>query len=128
MNLLLDTHLLIWSRRNSSRLSQLARTLIDEPGNHLYFSAASIWETAIKYALGRDADFTIPADMLRDALLDSGFQELHVTGQHAVAVGSLLRFHGDPFDRLLLAQANAEGLTLLTADKTLARYPGTRRV
>jgi len=126
MKLLLDTHLLLWVAATPDRLSPPAASAVSDPANELIFSAASIWEIAIKQGLGR-ADFTADAGVLRRALLDNGYLELPVTGAHAVAVGGLPPIHRDPFDRLLVAQANVEGVTLLTTDATVARYPGPIR-
>lgn len=123
MNLLLDTHLLLWTVSMSDRLSARARLLIDDLGNDLHFSSASIWEIAIKSRRGRD-DLSIDPHLLRRELVSRGFQELSVTSDHALGVTNLPRLHGDPFDHILLAQAMTESLTLLTADRTLARYAG----
>lgn len=90
------------------------------------FSAASVWEVAIKSALGRD-DFSVDPRVLRRALLDNGYVELAISGAHAAAVLDLPPIHRDPFDRLLVAQAQVEGIALLTADATVARYPGPIR-
>ncbi|MDZ7754024.1 MAG: type II toxin-antitoxin system VapC family toxin [Gammaproteobacteria bacterium] len=123
MNLLLDTHLLLWAAGDPERLSAEARRLIEEPLNTLHFSAASIWEIAIKSGLGRE-DFRVQPRVLRRGLLENGYVELAVNSAHAVAIDHLPPIHRDPFDRLLLAQAEAEGFTLLTADDRLAHYPG----
>lgn len=123
MRLLLDTHLLLWVAATPDRLSPPAASAISDPANALVFSAASIWEVAIKQGLDR-ADFTADAGVLRRALLDNGYAELPVTGAHAAAVGVLPPIHRDPFDRLLVAQAHVEGVTLLTTDAVVARYPG----
>jgi PIN domain nuclease of toxin-antitoxin system len=125
---LLDTHLLLWAAGSLERLSAQARHLIDDPNNELLFSAASLWEVAIKGSLGR-ADFQIDPRLLRRGLLDNGYRELAITGEHAVAVEALPPIHKDPFDRMLVAQSVVEGLTLLTADPLVARYPApVRRV
>ena len=108
------------------RLSAEAKRLIDDSANELLFSAVSLWEIAIKTSQGRD-DFSVDARVLRRALLDRGYVELPITGDHAVHVDTLPPLHKDPFDRLLLAQAFVEGITLLTADEVLARYPGPVR-
>jgi PIN domain nuclease of toxin-antitoxin system len=126
MKLLLDTHILLWATEDSPRLSQIARTLMSDPENELYFSAASLWEVAIKRAQGK-ADFKVDARILRRALLDNGYLELPVLGDHAVALESLPPIHKDPFDRILIAQAMAEGITLLTVDAEIAQYPGPIR-
>lgn len=121
MKLLLDTHLLLWAAGQPDRLSEAARRLLSEPRNELLFSAASLWEIAIKNALGRD-DFRVEPRLLRRGLLDNGYLELPITSQHAVSIDSLPPLHKDPFDRLLLAQAICEGVTLLTTDVQLAQY------
>ena len=131
MKLLLDTHLLLWAAGSADEpvtgsLPAKAAALIDDDTNLLHFSAASIWEVAIKFALGR-ADFTADPHLLRRGLLDNGYVEIAVTSEHAAAVASLPPIHKDPFDRLLVAQAIAEGLTLITVDAMLARYPGPIR-
>ena len=126
MKLLLDTHLLLWAAGDSHRLSVAARALLDDPGNEPYFSADSLWETAIKYSLGRD-DFEIDPGVLRRGLLDSGYTELAVTSAHAVTITQLPPLHKDPFDRILVAQSLAEGITLLTSDALVAQYPGSIR-
>ncbi|MEW6632441.1 MAG: type II toxin-antitoxin system VapC family toxin [Pseudomonadota bacterium] len=126
MKLLLDTHLLLWAAGEPDRLPFAALALIEDPSNELMFSAASLWEVAIKRGLGRD-DFTIDPRLLRRGLLDNGYQELPITSAHAVAVDGLPAIHKDPFDRILVAQAIVEGITLLTTDGVVARYPGPIR-
>ena len=126
MKALLDTHVLIWAAGFPERLSADARVVLLDPANELLFSAASLWEVAIKSALGR-SDFSVDARLLRRELLDNGYSELPVTGQHAVMVGSQPPIQKDPFDRLLVAQATVEGVTLLTSDETVGRYPGPIR-
>lgn len=126
MKLLLDTHLLLWAAGEPKRLSAAARKLLDDPRHELLFSAASLWEIAIKSTLGRD-DFRVEPRLLRRGLLDNGYAELPVTSQHAVSIDGLPPLHKDPFDRLLLAQAASEGITLLTTDAQLAEYPGPVR-
>ena len=121
MKLLLDTHLLLWAAGQPERLSPKARELLESPDNELLFSAASLWEIAIKGGLGRE-DFRVDARLLRRGLLDNGYIELHITSAHAVAVEQLPPLHKDPFDRLLLAQAEVEGISLVTADELVARY------
>ena len=126
MKLLLDTHLLLWAAGPCERLSEVARAMIESPDNELFFSAASLWEIAIKRGLGRD-DFQVDTRSLRRALLDNGYHELPITSAHAVAIDVLPSLHKDPFDRLLLAQAMVEGITLLSADAGVAQYPGPVR-
>ena len=128
MMLLLDTHLLLWASGQPERLSAEVRGLLEDANNEPVFSAASLWEIAIKRGLGRE-DFRVEPRLLRRGLLDNGYRELAVTSEHAVAVESLPPLHKDPFDRMLLAQALTEGITLLTADALVAQYPGpVRRV
>jgi PIN domain nuclease of toxin-antitoxin system len=126
VKLLLDTQILLWAAGQPDRLSAAARKLLDNPGNELLFSAASLWEIAIKKTLGR-ADFRVEPRLLRRGLLDNGYAELPVTSQHAVNIDSLPPLHKDPFDRLLLAQTLSEGITLVTGDAQLARYPAPVR-
>ena len=128
MKLLLDTHVLLWAVARPERLSGTARTLLEDTGNELLFSAASLWEIAIKRSLGRD-DFRVDPRLLRRGLLDHGYGEVPVTSQHAVAIENLPPLHKDPFDRILVAQSLVEGIMLLTADPMVARYPApVRRV
>ena len=126
MKLLLDTHILLWAANEPERLSAQATTLLEDPDNELLFSAASLWEVSIKNGLGRD-DFKVDTRLLRRGLLDNGYMELPITSAHAVFVESLPPIHKDPFDRILIAQATAEGITLVTADATVAKYPGPIR-
>lgn len=126
MRLLLDTHILLWAAGQDDRLSPAARRLLERPGNELVFSAASLWEVALKRQGGK-SDFGAEPAVLRRTLLESGYVELPITGIHAAATSTLPPIHKDPFDRLLLAQAMTEGMTLVTADKVLSRYPGPIR-
>jgi PIN domain nuclease of toxin-antitoxin system len=126
MKLLLDTHLLLWAAGEPQRLSKRARTLIGNPDNELLFSAASLWEVAIKRGLGR-RDFKVDARLLRRGLLDNGYSELPIISDHVVATESLPLLHKDPFDRILVAQATVEGVTLLTIDSLVSQYPGPIR-
>jgi len=126
MRLLLDTHILLWGAFEPERLSRAASSLIESPDNEISFSALSLWEIAIKTSRGR-ADFRVDAGVLRRGLFDNGYAEIAVTGAHAAALASLPPIHKDPFDRMLVAQAMIEGLTLLTADPAIAKYPGPVR-
>jgi len=126
VKLLLDTQLLLWAAGQPERLSKAARKLLDDPQNELVFSAASLWEVAIKSSLGRE-DFRVEPRLLRRGLLDNGYIELPITSQHAVNIDGLPPLHKDPFDRLLVSQALSEGITLLTTDSSLAAYPGPVR-
>ncbi len=126
MKLLLDTHLLLWAGISgkvspSKSLSDQALALILDEANALLFSPASVWEVAIKNALGRP-EFRVDPHLFRRALLDNGYDELPITSAHTAAVANLPDHHKDPFDRLLLAQATVEGITLLTNDDIVASY------
>ena len=122
MNLLLDTHILLWAA--ADKLSIAARSYVDDMVNKLYFSSVSIWEIVIKQSLGRK-DFFVNSQALYKGLLDAGYVELEVSSRHALLVSSLAQIHKDPFDRLLLAQAASEGLTFVTADEKIKQYPGS---
>jgi PIN domain nuclease of toxin-antitoxin system len=126
VKLLVDTHLLLWAVDDAKRLSQEAMELLGDPSNELIFSAASLWELAIKRGLGR-TDFHVEPRVLRRALLDNGYSELVITSDHGLATESLPMIHKDPFDRILIAQAMLEGFILLTVDTMVARYPGPIR-
>jgi PIN domain nuclease of toxin-antitoxin system len=126
LKLLLDTHLLLWAAGQPEQLSVTARTLLADPQNSLMFSAASLWEVAIKRGLGR-ADFRVDPQILRRGLLDNAYSELSVTSEHAVAIMGLPAIHKDPFDRILIAQSLVEGVMLLTTDPVIARYAGPIR-
>lgn len=126
MHLLLDTHLLLWAAAEPERLSETALSLIEDERNQLVFSAASLWEIVIKNGLQRQ-DFQVDAHLLRRGLLDNGYLELPITSQHTLGVGHLPPIHRDPFDRILVAQAESEGFLLLTADERVARYSGPIR-
>jgi PIN domain nuclease of toxin-antitoxin system len=121
VKLLLDTHLLLWAANEPKKLSRKARALIGDEDNDLQFSAASIWEVAIKSSLGR-RDFKVDAGQLYRGLVENGYAELPVRSVHAMQVAHLPELHADPFDRLLIAQARCEGLLLLTADAQVAQY------
>jgi PIN domain nuclease of toxin-antitoxin system len=123
MKYLLDTHVPLWAAGMPERLSARAVALLNDRENRLFFSAASLWEIAIKRGLGR-ADFQIDGRVLRRGLLDNGYSELAISSVHAAATEGLPGLHKDPFDRLLVAQAAVEGITLLTADALVVRYPG----
>lgn len=123
MNLLLDTHILLWSASNDRMMSEAADALIRDPGNRLWFSAASIWEVAIKRALDRP-DFRTDPGVLRAGLLANGYEELAIEGRHILSLATLPSLHGDPFDRILIAQAMAEGMRLVTVDARVAAYGG----
>ncbi len=123
MRFLLDTRLLIWAVSEPDRLPPKAHRLMKDEANQLFFSAVSMWEIAIKASYKR-ADFVVDVPELHAELLRNGYRELGVRTEHTFAVVHLPHLHKDPFDRLLLAQAMREDLTLVTADETLATYPG----
>jgi len=124
MKLLLDTQILLWAAGQPDHLSATARELLADQQNELLFSAASLWEIAIKRGLGRK-DFRVEPRLLRRGLLDNGYRELSVTSEHAVTIDILPPIHKDPFDRILVAQALVEGIILLTVDPLVAQYPGS---
>ena len=122
MRLLLDTHVLLWALVTPQRLPADAADALEAQENTIFFSAVNIWEIAIKRALDR-TDFTAEPDRIRSVALDTNFTELPVSGLHALRVRHLPPLHRDPFDRLLVAQAQAEPLVLMTNDPMVARYP-----
>lgn len=126
MNLLLDTHILLWAAAYPEKLSKEAAQMIENPDNRLHFSAASIWEVVIKNGLQRP-DFHVDPNLLRRGLIDNGYLELPISSIHALAVTHLPDIHKDPFDRILMAQAESEGFLLLTVDEQILRYPGPIR-
>ena len=123
MTWLVDTHLLLWAAIGSPRLPRRARDVLEDAQSRLLFSSASIWEVAIKSARERPG-FDVDVARLRRGLLENGYSELPITGEHAVLTRSLPRLHADPFDRILVAQAIAEDATLLTSDPAVAAYDG----
>jgi PIN domain nuclease of toxin-antitoxin system len=126
VRVLLDTHLLLWTAVRPDLVPDEARRIFDDPDNELFFSVVNVWEVAIKRALGR-RDFQVDPGVLRRELLENDYVELTITSPHAIAVGLLPLIHKDPFDRILVAQATVEGITLLTSDPIVARYPGPVR-
>lgn len=121
MNILLDTHILLWAAAGT--LEGQAADLIRDEDNTLFFSPASLWEIGIKRGFGRQ-DFTVNPEVLHRGLLDNQYRELAIASYHVLAVCNLPMHHKDPFDRILLAQAKAEGISLLTSDKALQEYDG----
>jgi PIN domain nuclease of toxin-antitoxin system len=118
---LLDTHVLLWAAQGSSSLGEQSRRVLADPRAELWFSVVSVWEIVIKAGLGRP-DFRVDATAIRDRALLAGYRELPVRGQHALGVAELPPLHGDPFDRLLLAQARVENMLLMTADSKVRQY------
>jgi PIN domain nuclease of toxin-antitoxin system len=119
MNLSLDTQVLLWTLSAPERLSAVARSAIEDPANIVFVSAAVAWEIEIKAALGK---LRAPSDLLQQ-LAAANFQELPITIAHALAIKQLPNLHRDPFDRIMLAQAKAAGLTFVTADPEVLQYP-----
>jgi PIN domain nuclease of toxin-antitoxin system len=121
MRLLLDTHVLLWAMLASPRLGAQATELLESPEHDLFFSAVNILEIAIKASLGR-ADFDADAQAVATNAVAAGFQPLSMDIRHAANVRLLPSLHSDPFDRLLLSQAQVEGMTLLTRDAAVLSY------
>jgi PIN domain nuclease of toxin-antitoxin system len=119
MNLLLDTQVLIWSLAGDRRLKSAARRAIEDDSNRVWVSAASVWEIEIKTALGK---LQVPDDLLTQ-MNAIKFDELPIRIEHTLNLRRLPALHRDPFDRILIAQAVCEGLTLITADPILVEYP-----
>ena len=118
MNLLLDTHALLWWLDDPGQLSEKARAAVAEGGNAVFVSAAAAWEIAIKKSLGRlDAP-----DDLQEVIVEERFQPLPIGIPHALAVVTLPPIHQDPFDRIQIAQAKLENLTLVTRDPFIHQY------
>jgi len=124
VQILLDTHIALWALTDDRRLSANARDAVSEPDNAIWVSAASIWEIAIKHALGRSG-IPFPARKAIGYFDQAGYQLLAVQPEHAAAVETLPPLHGDPFDRMLIAQALTEPLRLMTHDRLLAAYSDT---
>ncbi|MCW2486713.1 type II toxin-antitoxin system VapC family toxin [Candidatus Symbiopectobacterium sp. NZEC127] len=121
---LLDTNILLFVAYRPEYLTEEVKAIVQGVDNELYFSAASIWEVSIKFALNKP-DFNINPDELRTGLFDNGFKELVIKGEHALNVLHLPElFHKDPFDRLLVAQAHYEGLTFITSDNNIIALSG----
>lgn len=122
MRLLLDTHVVLWAATDSPRLTSRMRSILEATGNILTVSAATHWEISVKNSLARP-DFDVDLTALRAGLLTNGYVELPVTAGHAAVLAGLPDLHRDPFDRMLIAQALSEGLTLVTADQKILQYP-----
>lgn len=121
--MLLDTHIILWAAIEPRKLPAKASRILRDANNELYFSAANLWEIAIKSGKGL-ANFKVDSRVLYRSLLANGYAELPVTGHHALAVEHLPDHHADPFDRILLAQAMVEGIYLLTVDTRIELYAG----
>jgi PIN domain nuclease of toxin-antitoxin system len=121
MRLLLDTQIMLWALTGSTRLGKAARELIADPANEIHVSTASIWEVAIKHALGR-GDMPVSGARVAEFCAAAGYRELPMAWSHAVALESLPLLHADPFDRILVAQATTEPMRLLSRDAAVAGY------
>ena len=121
MRLLLDTHVALWALAGSDKLGSIAEGLILDVANEVFVSAVSVWEIAIKHSLGR-GDMPISGERASELFERAGYRELTVTHRHAALVETLPVVHSDPFDRLLIAQAKLDGMTLLSRDVLVARY------
>ncbi|MBN6739539.1 type II toxin-antitoxin system VapC family toxin [Acidithiobacillus sp. MC6.1] len=121
---MLDTHIALWAITDSPKLSQKARDLIQSPKSSVWISTASLWEIAIRHALGR-GDMPVSSPEALRYFQESGYQLLPIEAEHAIAVEELPAHHQDPFDRLLVAQALVEPMRLLTHDPLVARYGDT---
>ena len=119
MRLLLDTHVLLWWLADDRKLGKTAREIIANPNNDVHVSTASVWEAAIKAALGR---LEVELDDLEEAIVRNGFQPLPIGFRHAVTAGRLPSVHRDPFDRMLVAQASVEELRIVSHDQVFERY------
>lgn len=124
MNLLLDTHVALWAIADSPKLPKSARDMIESPKSTVWISAATIWEIAIKYSLGR-GDMPVSSQEALRYFRDSGYRFLSVEPEHAAAVEDLVAHHADPFDRILVAQALVEPMRLMTHDQMVALYSDT---
>ncbi|MEO8812447.1 MAG: type II toxin-antitoxin system VapC family toxin [Caulobacteraceae bacterium] len=124
MRLLLDTHVALWAVAKTGALTEAVRNMIADPVNEVWVSAVSVWEIAIKHARGRGrpTDLGVSAAQALELFVGAGYALLDIKPGHAVAVETLPLIHGDPFDRLLVAQALTEPLRLITHDSTMERY------
>ncbi|ARA92883.1 twitching motility protein PilT [Rhodothermaceae bacterium RA] len=122
MRLLLDTHTLVWWHAQPVRLSEAARTTIEEPGNEVYISVVNAWEMQIKSQLGKLKLSRSVMEIIEQEQKVNGFQVLPVTLEHVYTLERLPLHHRDPFDRLLIAQAEHGNLTLITADDRIKAY------
>ncbi len=122
MNFLLDTQILLWLFLRSDRVKKSVRAQLADPRNVVYASAVSTWEISIKAELGKLQLPGLPATYLPDRIERSGFRELPITSKHTYGVFDLPTHHRDPFDRLLIAQAQIESLTVVTTDRIFRKY------
>lgn len=122
MRFLLDTSVLLWSVAERNRLNAKASGILSLAGSNLHLSSASVWEIAIKYAIGRLPLHVEPEVFVPEVMRGMGIRPLEITHLHGVEAGKLPQHHGDPFDRMLIAQARTEKMTLLTADRIFQKY------
>ena len=118
MGYLVDTHIFIWCLSNDKKLSNKAQKIIKDPDNNIYVSTASLWEISIKNASGKLSLKTTLAEMVSL----SGFEVIPIMLPHVLQIGKLPLYHKDPFDRMLIAQAKAENLNLITTDLKIKKY------
>lgn len=122
MRFLLDTAVLLWSRAEEHKLNSRAKELLSSKSSELFLSAASVWEIAIKHALGTLKLHASPGEYIPEILSGMDIQAVNISLGHAIEAGKLPQHHGDPFDRMLIAQANTEQMVLLTADRIFEKY------
>jgi len=126
MNILLDTHMVIWSLLDSPKLTSKAKQLITDPDNTIYYSVVSVWEVLLKHS-GHPDNMDLSADVFAESCKDAGFVSLELHDKHVITAGRFpleVEGHKDPFDRLLLAQAKSENMSFLTHDRRLSNYSG----
>lgn len=119
---MLDTHVFLWAASEPERLSTAARNAIEDPTSEIFISAAVVWEIVIKHALGKLQLPASPASFIPTLIAQLGFRALPITHEHALTLGVLPKHHNDPFDRMMIAQARCEGMTLISTDSNVARY------
>jgi len=119
---LLDTTVALWSIAEPHKLNTRAKSVLEESSSDFYLSAASVWEIAIKYALGNLRLHTPPREFVTQLMSDLKLQPLPIVADHTIEAGELPKIHDDPFDRMLVAQARMEGMSLLTADRIIMKY------
>lgn len=122
MKILLDTHIFLWMFLTPSRISANVESLLKDANNEIFLSSASSWEISIKYGIGKLKLPDPPEIYVPERMKRANFKSLEITHQHALAVADLPQIHKDPFDRLLIAQANIENFTLLSADSIFGKY------
>ena len=122
MRFLLDTSIVLWSVAEEYKLNSRAAELLSSKAAELYLSSATVWEIAIKYALGTLQLHTEPKNLIPEVVRGMGMRKLDITLDHAIEAGRLPRHHRDPFDRMLIAQARVEKMMVLTADRVFQKY------